>query len=211
MDGRWREGLEPWQVIRENDRWYGRGAADNKGQHAINLAALACVLEERQPLGFNVNVLIEMGEEMGSPGLHQLCAMEKDAPAADVLIASDGPRIDPQKPTIFGGSRAVFNFDLRLDLREGGHHSGNWGGLLAHPGIILAHAIASMADARGRILVNRLRPEGIPDFVKRALDELEVTGREGPEIDPAWGEPGLTPGRKSLCLEHPGGAGLRMR
>jgi hypothetical protein len=66
MDGRWREGLAPWQVVRENDRWYGRGTADNKGQHAINLAALACVLEERRQLGFNVNVLIEMGEEMGS-------------------------------------------------------------------------------------------------------------------------------------------------
>jgi acetylornithine deacetylase/succinyl-diaminopimelate desuccinylase-like protein len=63
MDGRWRVGLEPWQVIQENDRWYGRGAADNKGQHAINLAALACVLEERQQLEFNAKVLIEMTEQ----------------------------------------------------------------------------------------------------------------------------------------------------
>jgi acetylornithine deacetylase/succinyl-diaminopimelate desuccinylase-like protein len=196
MDGRWREGLEPWEMIREGDRWYGRGAADNKGQHAINLAALACVLEEREQLGFNVKVLIEMGEEMGSPGLHKICAIEKEALAADVLIASDGPRIDPQKPTLFGGSRAVFNFDLCLDLREGGHHSGNWGGLLANPGIILANAIASMVDDRGRILVEGIRPEGIPESVKRALAELEVTGREGPEIDPDWGEPGLTPAEK---------------
>ncbi|MEJ2168801.1 MAG: M20 family metallopeptidase [Desulfobacterales bacterium] len=192
MDGRWRKGLEPWRLIREGERWYGRGAADNKGQHAVNLAALACVLEEKRQLGFNVKVLIEMGEEMGSPGLHKICAAEKEALAADVLIASDGPRIDPQKPTLFGGSRAVFNFDLRLNLREGGHHSGNWGGLLANPGIILAHGIASLVDARGKILVDGLRPEGIPESVKRALAELEVTGREGPAIDPEWGEPGLS-------------------
>jgi len=196
MDGRWHEGLEPWHMIQDGDRWYGRGAADNKGQHAINLAALACVLEEKKQLGFNVKVLIEMGEEMGSPGLHKICAMEKQALAADVLIASDGPRIDPQKPTLFGGSRAVFNFDLRINLREGGHHSGNWGGLLANPGIILANAIASMVDARGLILVEGLRPEGIPESVKRALAELEVTGREGPKIDPNWGEPGLSPAEK---------------
>jgi hypothetical protein len=189
MDGRWREGLEPWRMIRDGDRWYGRGAADNKGQHAVNLAALACVLEEKKQLGFNVKVLIEMGEEMGSPGLHKICAIEKQALAADVLIASDGPRIDPQKPTLFGGSRAVFNFDLRLNLREGGHHSGNWGGLLANPGIILAHAIACLVDARGKIMVDGLRPEGIPESVKRALAELEVTGREGPEIDPGWAIP----------------------
>jgi len=31
------------------------------------------------------------------------------------------------------------NFDLSVELRDGGHHSGNWGGLLANPGIILAH------------------------------------------------------------------------
>jgi acetylornithine deacetylase/succinyl-diaminopimelate desuccinylase-like protein len=196
MDGRWREGLAPWQVIQEGDRWYGRGTADNKGQHAINLAALACVLEERQPLGFNVKVLIEMGEEMGSPGLHQICAREKEALAADVLIASDGPRIDPQQPTIFGGSRSYYNFDLRCNLRDGGHHSGNWGGLLANPGIILANAIASLADARGRILVEGLKPAGIPDSVKRALAELEVTGRQGPAIDPDWGEPGLSRAEK---------------
>jgi acetylornithine deacetylase/succinyl-diaminopimelate desuccinylase-like protein len=192
MNGRWREGLEPWRLSREGERWYGRGAADNKGQHAINLAALGCVLAEKKKLGFNVKVLIEMGEEMGSPGLHKICMIEKDALAADVLIASDGPRLDPQKPTIFGGSRAILNFDLRLDLREGGHHSGNWGGLLANPGIILANAIASMVDARGKILVQGLRPAGIPESVRRALAELEVTGRDGPAIDPEWGEPGLS-------------------
>jgi acetylornithine deacetylase/succinyl-diaminopimelate desuccinylase-like protein len=192
MDGRWREGLEPWRLTREGERWYGRGAADNKGQHAINLAALGCVLEEKKNLGFNVKVLIEMGEEMGSPGLHRICTIEKDALAADVLIASDGPRLDPQKPTIFGGSRAILNFDLRLDLRKGGHHSGNWGGLLANPGIILANAIASMVDARGKILVPGLRPTDIPESVRRALADLEVTGRDGPAIDPEWGEPGLS-------------------
>lgn len=196
MEDRWRKGLEPWRLIEKGNRWYGRGAADNKGQHAVNLAALSCTLAEKKQAGFNVKVLIETGEEMGSPGLHQICEREKDALAADVLIASDGPRIDPQKPTLFGGSRSVFNFDLRLNLRDGGHHSGNWGGLLANPGIILANAIASMVDARGRIRVDGLRPEGIPEAVKRALAELEVTGREGPEIDPDWGEPGLSPAEK---------------
>lgn len=192
MTGRWRDGLEPWKLIKEGDRWYGRGSADNKGQHTINLAALNILLQEKGNLGFNTKVLIEMGEEMGSPGLREICTLNREKLSADVLIASDGPRIDPEKPTIFGGSRAVFNFDLHLTLREGGHHSGNWGGLLANPGIILAHAISSMIDARGRILVDGLTPEAIPDSVRRALAVLEVTGRKGPQIDPQWGEPGLS-------------------
>ena len=54
------------------------------------------------------------------------------------------------------GTRDALNFDLSVHLREGGHHSGNWGGLLANPGIILAHALASITSATGEILVPEL-------------------------------------------------------
>ncbi len=72
-DAQWRAGLSPWTLTREGDRWYGRGTADNKGQHTINFAALARVLEARGRLGFNVKVLLETGEETGSPGLRDVC------------------------------------------------------------------------------------------------------------------------------------------
>ena len=54
---------------------------------------------------------------------------------------------------MFLGSRGVANFELVLNAREGGHHSGNWGGLLRNPGTVLANAIASLVDGCGRILV----------------------------------------------------------
>lgn len=196
MDGQWKDNLTPLKLTPKEGKWYGRGSADNKGQHAINFAALECVLKGRGSLGFNVIALIEMGEESGSPGLHQICEQEKKDLKADVLIASDGPRIDPDVPTIFGGSRAVFNFDMTLNLREGGHHSGNWGGLLANPGIILSHAIASMVDAKGKILIEELRPDTIPSQIKQAVDKLDVTAKGGPAMDPDWGEPGLTAAQK---------------
>ena len=196
MEGAWQHGLAPLKLTRDGDKWYGSGAADNKGQHAVNLAALDCVIEEKGSLGFNVIVLIETGEESGSPGLHQICEQEKKSLNADVLIASDGPRIDHEVPTIFGGSRAVFNFNLSINLREGGHHSGNWGGLLANPGIILSHAIASMVDAKGKILIEALRPGTIEPPIKKAIDKLTITGKGGPKIDSQWGEPGLSSAQK---------------
>lgn len=192
MEENWRQGFSPWKLAKDGDRWYGRGTADNKGQHTINLAALGCLLEEQGNLGFNVNVLMEMGEELGSPGVHEICSQEKNSLKADALIASDGPRIDPDTPTIFGGSRGIFGFDLSLILREGEHHSGNWGGLLANPGIILSHAIASMVDSQGRILIPDLRPENIPGGIRQALAKLKITGKDGPEIDTGWGEPDLS-------------------
>ena len=47
LDDQWRAGLSPWTLTEEGDHWYGRGSADNKGQHALNLSALEAVLAER--------------------------------------------------------------------------------------------------------------------------------------------------------------------
>ena len=189
----WREGLDPWVLKREADRLYGRGAADNKGQHTINMAALRAVLDTRGKLGFNVRCLIEMGEEIGSPGLGEFCERHKDLLESDVLIASDGPRSGLDRPTLFLGARGGFNFNMDVNLREGGHHSGNWGGLLANPATILLNAIATITTAKGKILLPDLLPPGIPDSVRAALSDIEHDGGEGaPEIDPDWGEPGLS-------------------
>ena len=209
QEAQWREGLTPWETTVEGDRFYGRGTADNKGQHTINLAALAAVLEERGKLGFNAKVLIETGEEMGSLGLRELCTREVELFAADVFIASDGPRLQAHQPTLFLGSRGAMNFDLTVNLREGGHHSGNWGGLLANPAVILAQALATLTTPTGEILVPEWKTQPIPDSVRRALRGLEVGGggdaseasgnsggAEVPAIDPQWGEPGFTPAEK---------------
>ena len=197
QDRSWTRGQGPWTLAAEGERLYGRGSADNKGQHSINLAALAQVLAARGRLGFNVKWLFETGEETGSPGLAAFCAAHRDELAADVLLASDGPRLHAATPTVFLGSRGVANFELSLKLRDGAHHSGNWGGLLRNPGTVLAHAIASMVDARGRILVPALRPPPIPANVRAALAGLQVGGEAGdPEVDADWGEPGLTPAER---------------
>jgi len=191
---RWRDGLDPWRVVVDGDRWYGRGTADNKGQHTINISALEQVQRARGgSLGFNLTIVVETG----SPGLRELCTELREELAADVLIASDGPRVSPERPTLFLGSRGSTLFTLRVDLRKGAHHSGNWGGLLRNPATVLACALASIVDGRGRILVPGLRPPAIPDNVRRALADIEVGGGpDGPAIDNDWGEPGLTPAER---------------
>jgi acetylornithine deacetylase/succinyl-diaminopimelate desuccinylase-like protein len=195
---RWRAGLDPWQVTVEQDRWYGRGTADNKGQHTINLAALEQVLRARGGrLGFNLVILIETSEESGSPGLREFCARHAADLAADVLIASDGPRVSAARPTVFLGSRGSAVFTLRVPLRERAYHSGNWGGVLRNPATVLASAVACLVDSRGRILVPGLRPPPIPPAVRAALRTIGVGGGPGdPEIDDGWGEPGLTPAER---------------
>ena len=197
QDERWTKGAGPWQLAAVGDRFYGRGTADNKGQHSINLAALQTVLAQRGRLGFNVTWLFETGEETSSPGLAAFCAAQREALRADVLIASDGPRLRADAPTVFLGSRGVVNFELSLTLRDGAHHSGNWGGLLRNPGTVIASAIACLVDGQGRILIPALRPPPIPANVRAPLAGLTLGGgADDPAIDPDWGEPGLTPAER---------------
>jgi acetylornithine deacetylase/succinyl-diaminopimelate desuccinylase-like protein len=194
QDASWRHGAGPWTLQRANGRLYGRGTADNKGQHTLNLSALEAVLAARNGrLGFNVLWLFETSEETGSPGLHAFAHEHRSELAADLFLASDGPRLHAGQPTLFLGSRGTVNFTLECRAREGGHHSGNWGGVLKNPGLRLAHAIASLADERGRILVEALRPPPIPASVRAALAAVQVGGDAGdPATDPGWGEPGLS-------------------
>ncbi|MBL8332329.1 MAG: M20 family metallopeptidase, partial [Rubrivivax sp.] len=200
QDASWTCGQGPWTLAAVGDRLYGRGSADNKGQHSINIAALAQVLQARGRLGFNVTWLVETGEETGSPGLAAFCAAQREALAADALVASDGPRLARDRATVFLGTRGVVNFDLSLTLREGAHHSGNWGGLLRNPGTVLANAIACLVDGRGVIRVPALRPPPVPDNVRRALQDVVFGGDPGdPAIDPDWGEPGLSPTERLLA------------
>ena len=192
MEGRWDNDRDPWTLSFEGDRVYGRGVADNKGQHLVHLAALRAIIAERGYLGFNHKFLIEMGEENGSKGLKDVIAANAQDFATDAFFASDGPRTEISKPNITLGNRGCCNFNLVAEFREGGHHSGNWGGLLANPAIVLAHAIAAIVDDHGKILVEGWRPE-VPAHIREVLSGLDREAGEGaPEIDDDWGEPGFT-------------------
>ncbi|HWX50000.1 MAG TPA: M20 family metallopeptidase [Roseomonas sp.] len=198
LDAGWEDGLSPWVLTRRGDRLYGRGIVDNKGQHTGNLMAMEVVRQQRGGrLGYNVTLLLEMSEEVGSPGIEEICQQQRELLKADVLIASDGPRLVPEVPTLTLGTRGALAFDLRVKYREGGHHSGNWGGLLANPGIRLAHAIASLVGPTGQVMLRDLVPERIPDNIRRALADCRVDGgSDGPEINAWWGEPGLSAAEK---------------
>ncbi|AJT65984.1 hypothetical protein T261_4330 [Streptomyces lydicus] len=195
--GQWSNGRDPWTLTADGDRWYGRGAADNKGQHLVNLAALRLLLAEQGSLGFNLTFLFETGEEIGSPGLAAFAAAHREELRADVLIASDGPRLDATTPTLFLGARGGVRLLLDVDLRPDAYHSGNWGGLLRNPATTLAGALASLVDGHGRIQVPALRPPGLLDQVREALTGVAVGGSPGdPVPDEGWGEPGLTPAER---------------
>jgi len=196
QEGQWFEGIIPNELKIIDKKIYGRGVADNKGQHLINLLALLSVLKIRKKLGFNLKIVFEMGEEIGSPGLFDLCEQCKDYFESDVLIASDGPRVAIDVPTIFLGSRGAINFELEAKYREGSHHSGNWGGVLRDPGVRLSHALSMITDKYGNILIENWKPTSLSAEVRDRLHSLPATISETVKIDENWGEPGLSSNEK---------------
>src|ERR1700716_2370520 len=194
MTGEWRNNLDPWRTTVIENRVYGRGTADNKGQHSINLSARRAVREARGGrLGFNAKFIIETGEEIGSPDLRQVCEALRDELEADLFLGSDGPGLSADRPTIFLGCRGGNRIHLDVNLRDGSHHSGNWGGVLANPATILANAISTLVDGQGRLLLDELNPPRLSNQTRptRAEVKIEPTADE-PALSENWGEEGLS-------------------
>ncbi|WP_111895372.1 M20 family metallopeptidase [Acinetobacter sp. MB5] len=194
----WQTETHPWQLKQIGNQIFGRGTADNKGQHTINLLALEAVLDARKgQLGYNIKILFEMSEEIGSKGLEQFCKQYQKELKADLFLASDGPRLNAQSPTIFLGSRGVCQFRLRCETGNGMRHSGNWGGVITNPAIRLQHALSTLVSATGQVLPASLRapaPEGI---TAKMMQRLPVGSMQGdPSLNSNWGEAHLSNGER---------------
>src|ERR1700716_1025040 len=194
MAGECRDNLDPWRKTISGNRVYGRGTADNKGQHSINMTALAAVREARGgKLGFNAKFIVEMGEEIGSPDLREVCESLRDELAADLFLASDGPRLAADRPTIFLGCRGGIRIHLDVNLRDGSHHFGNWGGGLSNPATILASAIAPLVDGKGRLLLDELKPPRLSNQIRTTLADVKIEPlSDEPALSENWGEEGLS-------------------
>jgi acetylornithine deacetylase/succinyl-diaminopimelate desuccinylase-like protein len=194
MVGEWRGGLDPWRTTQIDGRVYGRGTADNKGQHSINLAALRAVRAARGgKLGFNAKFIVEMGEEIGSPDLNKVCASLREELKADVFVGSDGPRLAADRPTVFLGCRGGIRIHLDVNLRDGAHHSGNWGGVLANPATILCNAIATLVDGHGRLKLEALKPPRLTNQIRSLLADVEIKPLpEEPALSENWGDEALS-------------------
>src|SRR4029450_12855638 len=84
----------PFEPEVREGRLYGRGTADNKGQHLAQLLAMESLLATRAGRPSPVKVLLAGEEEIASPHLAGFAAANRERLAADLVVWSDGP-VDP--------------------------------------------------------------------------------------------------------------------
>src|SRR5690606_16544660 len=125
--GRWREvdpALLHERPLDDELRVFARSAADAKAPIMMFLTAIDLLAELGRTPAFNVNVLLDGEEEIGSPSLGAMIAAEPDAFRADALVILDGPVHASGRPTLVFGNRGITRATLTVFGPVAPLHSG---------------------------------------------------------------------------------------
>ncbi len=153
-DGEW--AAIPWERIENYDdemRVFARAASDAKGPVAMFLAALDEIREQGLAPNFNMKVIMDFEEELGSPRLPQAVIDNRELLTADMLVIFDGPRHITNRPTLTFGARGIADLTLTTYGPVVPQHSGHFGNYAPNPALRLAQLLASMKDGEGRVTI----------------------------------------------------------
>lgn len=192
----------PFELTERDGRWYGRGAADCKGNLVMHLAALRAV-EQAGGTGLGLTVLIEGSEERGGEGLDQLLKDQPELFRADAIMIADSGNAAVGVPTLTtslrgGGQVVVTVSTLRTPL-----HSGQFGGAAPDAVAALVRVLDSLRDEHGRTVIDGVdttatwqgEPYDPETFRKDAgiLDGVAIMGTDDDApADMVWARPAIT-------------------
>lgn len=134
-------------------RVFARAASDAKGPAAAFLGSLDAAGDAGIEPNYNIKVIMDFEEELGSPQLPQAVKQHKEALAADMLIIFDGPRHVSNEPTLSFGARGICTITITTFGPRLPVHSGNYGNYTPNPALRLAQLLGSMKDDQGRVTI----------------------------------------------------------
>jgi acetylornithine deacetylase/succinyl-diaminopimelate desuccinylase-like protein len=144
----------PFEPIERNGNLYARGAVDDKGQMWMHVKALESLFAANSgKLPVNIRVIVEGEEEVGGEGIAAFVREHGDQLAASVALVSDTEMFAPDLPTLCVGLRGMIYTEIEARGARTDLHSGIYGGAAPNPFVALAHIIAQLKDANGRILI----------------------------------------------------------
>ncbi|GJM59604.1 dipeptidase [Persicobacter diffluens] len=143
---------EPFEPEIRNNRIYARGSSDDKGQAYMHLKAFEALHNlGQQPV--NLKFMIEGEEEIGSKHLGDFVKANKERLKADVILISDTGLFSMDCPSICSGLRGLSYVEVEVTGPNRDLHSGQYGGAVANPLIVLSQMVASLKDENGSITV----------------------------------------------------------
>lgn len=197
-DAQWRSPV--WTLTERDGRWYGRGAADCKGNVVMHLTALRA-LRSAGGLPCGIKVVCEGSEEVGTGGLEAFVTEHPDVLRADTILIADAGNFAVGVPTLTTSLRGMAMVDVTLHALESAVHSGMFGGPAPDPVAALVRTLASLHDDAGTPTIDGLPPsppwQGVeyPEDRYRAdatvLDGVGLIGA-GSVAERLWSRPAVT-------------------
>ncbi len=181
--GEWRNGLGPWEPVREGDLLYGRGTADDG---YATFAAVTGLVAAGGGQG-RVLILIEASEESGSPDLAaHLENLNERIGTPRLVICLDSGGLSYDRLWLTSSLRGNVVATVKVDVLTEGIHSGQGGGVVPSSFRILRRILSQIEDeGTGRILLPELLGAGIPDAHRANLVALaaEFPDSAAPVVD----------------------------
>ena len=155
--------FEP-RFVGEGDerRIYGRSASDDKAGVMSILAAIDALRAEGRAPAFNLKIVFEGEEELGSPHLAELLRIHHDVLVSDGWIIIDGPAHQSGPIQLALGVRGDINMNLTVYGPMRPLHSGHYGNWAPNPAMMLSQLLASMKDGDGKVLVAGFYDDVVP-------------------------------------------------
>ena len=188
----------PFRLTERDGRWYGRGAADCKGNIVMHLTALRA-LGEDLPVG--IKLVAEGSEEQGTGGLEQYVPGHIDELLADALLIADTGNTAVGVPTATTSLRGLANLVVSVSTLRGDVHSGMFGGAAPDALAALIRILDSLRGPQGGTVIKGLdctgswSGEGYDEEQFRAdagvLDGVSLIGG-GTVADRLWARPAVT-------------------
>ena len=160
-------------------RLFARSASDSKGPAVAFMTALDILDQEGLQPAYNVKVIMDFQEELGSDDLPGAVAANRELFAADFLVIMDGTRHVSNEPTLTFGARGIATVTLKVFGPSYALHSGQYGNFAPNPVFAAARLLAAMKDERGRILIPGFY-EGVEltEADKRQMNKVPETREE---------------------------------
>ncbi|WP_188743643.1 dipeptidase [Agromyces bauzanensis] len=188
----------PFELTDVDGRWYGRGAADCKGNILMHLLALRALGDD---VPVHLKLVIEGSEEQGTGGLEAFVAANPDLLRADAILVCDTGNAEVGQPAATVTLRGMVNVVVTVRALASEVHSGMFGGPAPDALAALIAILASMRDAAGNTTITGLdasrRWDGAPyppeQFRSDAglLEGVALLG-DGSVSDMLWARPAVT-------------------
>lgn len=183
----------PFELTRQGDNLYARGAADDKGHVIARLAGLAAVKHALGELPCRVKFVIEGEEELGSPNIAAFINDHKELLAADACVWEFGGVDFEGNPTQTLGLRGICYVELTARTASVDAHSGLGGSIFPNAAWRLVWALQTLKDQNERILIpgfyDAVRPPSAGD-----LQLLAALPDEAAKLKEMYGLPGFLKG-----------------